>query len=100
VINGRELRILTKILPIVMTAQPSPTKYENSHMALFLLSLRLSLEGEDKGEGVNVNMTYFLSNISIPFHLTSRCFVPMGEKELDTGSGPVWVGGVRCLNSI
>jgi hypothetical protein len=31
-------------------------------MALHLFSLHLSLEGEDKGEGVTVNRAYFLSN--------------------------------------
>jgi hypothetical protein len=30
----------------------------------FLLSLRLSLEGEDKGEGVTINRAYFLGNLS------------------------------------
>jgi hypothetical protein len=50
-------------------------------MALFLLSLRLSLEGEDKGEGVTVNMTYFIANILMLFHPT-RCFVPMVKKKI------------------
>jgi hypothetical protein len=46
----------------------SPANDENIHLSLFLLFLRLSMEGEDKGEGVTVTKIYFIGNISITFH--------------------------------